>query len=128
LYCVILLLDHHPGRDVHGHELLEEQLGGVGQLHLQIKIALRTRKLPVNLAKTRCKVTQSISFLVFGKSFQGNTIRHDAFLKGRKVIFVMKHFNYYIVFVELLSDFSPKSRKPMRPTSTSFLSFEKSLN
>ncbi len=35
-YCVIHLLDHHPGRNVHGHELLEEQLGGVGQLHLKI--------------------------------------------------------------------------------------------
>ena len=29
------LIDHHPGRDVHGHELLEEQLCGVGELDLR---------------------------------------------------------------------------------------------
>ena len=30
----LLLLHHHAGCNVHGHQLLEEQLGGVGQLDL----------------------------------------------------------------------------------------------
>ena len=66
------LVDHEPGGDVHGHELLEQQLGSVGQFNLNIQTLKPTNSfrykhfnqkylLLVNLVKCQSNHTKLLS-------------------------------------------------------------------